>query len=146
MIVDGDGNDQDEDNELDRLVVSKDELSKQSKASKWFANPLFQSSLVNNNEVHDNNDNNNNNNNNNTSSVKKTKSVSEMRSKKRSLSDAVTSDEGDDREEHALDLVMPKTDKQLRKEQKKKDTERRERREHKQSRLLTELNEDRDGM
>jgi hypothetical protein len=74
-----------------------------------------------------------------------------MKSKKRSYSDAATtSDEGDDpydrEENHLLDLMMPKTDQQLRKEQRKKGNERRERKERKQGRMLSELDEDRDGM
>lgn len=137
MIVDDDA---DENGELGRLVVSKDELSKQNKASKWFANPLFQSSLVTNDEYVDAAAA--------AAAIPATKPV--MKSKKRSLSDAATSDEGDDRydreEHHLLDLMMPKTDKQLRKEQRKKDNERRERKERKQGRMLSELDEDRDGM
>lgn len=146
MIVDADG---DGNGEQGRLVVSKDELSKQSKASKWFANPLFQSSLVTNDEYVDTAATT-------TASIPATKPVTKpvtKQSKKRSHSDAATSDEGDDcyddddrEKHHLLDLMMPKTDKQLRKEQRKKDNERRERKERKQGRMLSELEEDRDGM
>jgi hypothetical protein len=99
---------------------------------------LFQSSLVTNDEYVDAA----------APAIPATKPV--VKSKKRSHSDAATSDEGDDHydreEHHLLDLMMPKTDKQLRKEQRKKDNERRERKERKQGRMLSELDEDRDGM
>jgi len=131
MIVDADAADDGHEGE-DRLVISKDELSKQSKASKWFANPLFQSSLVANDDYEG------------SKAATTTAVVNKrvMKSKKRTHSDAATSEEG----EHLLDIMMPKTDKQLRKEQRKKDNERRDRKERKQGRMLSELDEDRDGM
>ena len=96
-------------------VVTRDGLSAAGKAAKWFANPIFNTSMVSAEDVHE-----------------KTENKTEKRGRKRAASEG----SGDENNFSTMMEVMPKTDKQARKEQRKKDTERRERRASKSTRNL----------
>eukprot|EP00598_Pedospumella_elongata_P007719 CAMPEP_0184985432 /NCGR_PEP_ID=MMETSP1098-20130426/14107_1 /TAXON_ID=89044 /ORGANISM="Spumella elongata, Strain CCAP 955/1" /LENGTH=988 /DNA_ID=CAMNT_0027509517 /DNA_START=56 /DNA_END=3022 /DNA_ORIENTATION=+ len=103
-------------------VVTRDGLSTAGKAAKWFANPIFSSSLVTAEDAE------------NDGEEKKNKNG--RPAKKRTAAQAVEGEEKYGYSE-ALDS-MPKTDKQARKEQRKKDVERRDRRANKSSKALLE--------
>jgi hypothetical protein len=114
-------------------VVSRDGLSSAGKAAKWFANPIFSSSLVSAEDAAAP-----------ASSRKNAKEPAQEKTdrkaggKKRSAAEV---EEDGPVGYAAMADLMPKTDKQARKEQRKKDTDRRERRAQKSTKTL----EDDDG-
>lgn len=107
-------------------VVTRDGLSTAGKAAKWFSNPIFSNSMVTGDDEADEAE----------AAVKAKKSrsaVADERAAKRKRQTA-----GEDAEPSFASTMemMPKTDKQARKEQRKKDTDRRERKALKGSKAL----------
>lgn len=108
-------------------VVTRDGLSNAGKAAKWFANPIFSNTMVTGDDEEEAE-----------APVKAKKSrVSEERTTGRKRGAPVSAEDAEPSFANTMEL-MPKTDKQARKEQRKKDTERRERKALKGSKSLLE--------
>jgi hypothetical protein len=111
-------------------VVTRDGLSAAGKAAKWFANPIFGSTMVSADDAE-------------VSANKSKGKRDEPESSAKKSGRKRSASEVDDAAASMMDL-MPKTDKQARKEQRKKDIERRDRRSQKSTKNV--LDEDEQGM